>query len=170
MRATLPRYRFDQLMRVGCGEDITNRIGGAYRDCGWWLCAEDCGPVSREGDCGESSGATAFFFYLLAAVMVGGGGVVITRKNAVRCGLALITALLAQAGIYLMLYAPFVAGVQFILYAGGIMVLFNFVIMLISIERNMKERQFNKQWLVGFGGGRCARRASLLALTLTKSG
>jgi len=48
-----------------------------------------------------------------------------------------------------MLYAPFVAGVQIILYAGGIMVLFLFVIMLIAIERNMKERQFNKQWLVG---------------------
>jgi NADH-quinone oxidoreductase subunit J len=74
---------------------------------------------------------------------------VITRKNAVHSALALITALLAQAGLYLMLYAPFVAGVQIILYAGGIMVLFLFVIMLISIERAQKERQFNKQWLVG---------------------
>ena len=94
--------------------------------------------------------ATAFFFYLLAATMIIGGTLVITRKNAVHSALALITTLLAQAGIYLMLYAPFVAGVQIILYAGGIMVLFLFVIMLISIERNMKERQFNKQWMVGF--------------------
>jgi NADH-quinone oxidoreductase subunit J len=93
--------------------------------------------------------ATAFFFYLLAATMIIGGVLVITRKNAVHSALALITALLAQAGLYLMLYAPFVAGVQIILYAGGIMVLFLFVIMLISIERNMKERQFNKQWLIG---------------------
>ena len=93
--------------------------------------------------------ATPFFFYLLAAVMVIGGVLVITRKNAVHSALALITALLAQAGLYLMLYAPFVAGVQIILYAGGIMVLFLFVIMLISIERTQRERQFNKQWLVG---------------------
>ncbi|HET6180394.1 MAG TPA: NADH-quinone oxidoreductase subunit J [Candidatus Sulfotelmatobacter sp.] len=93
--------------------------------------------------------ATAFFFYLLSGIMLIGGILVITRKNAVHSALALITALLAQAGIYLMLYAPFVAGVQIILYAGGIMVLFLFVIMLISIERNLKERQFNKQWLVG---------------------
>jgi NADH-quinone oxidoreductase subunit J len=93
--------------------------------------------------------ATPFFFYLLAATMIIGGILVITRKNAVHSALALITALLAQAGLYLMLYAPFVAGVQIILYAGGIMVLFLFVIMLISIERTMKERQFNKQWLVG---------------------
>jgi len=93
--------------------------------------------------------ATPFFFYLLSATMIIGGILVITRKNAVHSAMALITALLAQAGIYLMLYAPFVAGVQIILYAGGIMVLFLFVIMLISIERTQKERQFNKQWLVG---------------------
>jgi NADH-quinone oxidoreductase subunit J len=93
--------------------------------------------------------ATPFFFYLLAATMIVGGITVITRRNAVHSALALITTLLAQAGLYLMLYAPFVAGVQIILYAGGIMVLFLFVIMLISIERTVKERQFNKQWLVG---------------------
>jgi len=93
--------------------------------------------------------ATPFFFYLLSGIMLIGGVLVITRKNAVHSALALITTLLAQAALYLMLYAPFVAGVQIILYAGGIMVLFLFVIMLISIERTMKERQFNKQWLVG---------------------
>jgi NADH-quinone oxidoreductase subunit J len=93
--------------------------------------------------------ATTFFFYLLATIMLVGGIFVITRKNAVHSALALIATLLAQAGIYLMLYAPFVAGVQIILYAGGIMVLFLFVIMLISIERSMKERMLNRQWVVG---------------------
>ena len=93
--------------------------------------------------------ATPFFFYLLAGTMIIGGILVITRKNAVHSAMALITTLLAQAALYLMLYAPFVAGVQIILYAGGIMVLFLFVIMLINLERNMKERQFNRQWLVG---------------------
>jgi NADH-quinone oxidoreductase subunit J len=48
-----------------------------------------------------------------------------------------------------MLYAPFVAGVQIILYAGGIMVLFLFVIMLVNLERSLKEEQFNRQWVVG---------------------
>ena len=76
--------------------------------------------------------ATPFFFYLLAATMIVGGILVITRKNAVHSAMALITTLLAQAALYLMLYAPFVAGVQIILYAGGIMVLFLFVIMLIN--------------------------------------
>jgi len=93
--------------------------------------------------------ATPFFFYLFAGIMLIGGIAVITRKNPVHSALALIVALLAQASIYLMLYAPFVAGVQIILYAGGIMVLFLFVIMLVSIERSIKERQFNSQWVVG---------------------
>ena len=79
--------------------------------------------------------------------MLIGGILVITRKNPVHSALALIVTLLAQASIYLMLYAPFVAGVQIILYAGGIMVLFLFVIMLVSIERSMRERQFNSQWV-----------------------
>src|SRR5271163_4121437 len=93
--------------------------------------------------------ATPFFFYLLGGIMLIGGILVITRRNPVHSALALIVTLLAQASIYLMLYAPFVAGVQIILYAGGIMVLFLFVIMLVSIERAEKERAFNKQWMIG---------------------
>jgi NADH-quinone oxidoreductase subunit J len=93
--------------------------------------------------------ATSFFFYLLSGLALLGGILVITRKNAIHSALALILTLLAQAGLYLMLYAPFVAGVQIILYAGGIMVLFLFVIMLVNLERSAKEEQFNKQWVAG---------------------
>ena len=93
--------------------------------------------------------ATTFFFYFLSAITLGSGVLVILRKNPVHSALALILGLLAQAGLYLMLYAPFVAGVQIILYAGGIMVLFLFVIMLVNLERSQKEEQFSKQWLVG---------------------
>ena len=93
--------------------------------------------------------ATTFFFYFLSALTVLSGLLVITRKNPVHSALALIVSLLGQAALYLMLYAPFVAGVQIILYAGGIMVLFLFVIMLVNIEKSQKEEQFNKQWLVG---------------------
>src|SRR3984885_9008933 len=93
--------------------------------------------------------ATTFFFYLLSGLTLVSGIFVITRKNPVHSALVLIFGLLAQAGLYLMLYAPFVAGVQIILYAGGIMVLFLFVIMLVSIDRSVRERQFNSQWAVG---------------------
>jgi NADH-quinone oxidoreductase subunit J len=93
--------------------------------------------------------ATTFFFYFLSGLTLLSGVFVILRKNPVHSALALIFGLLAQAGLYLMLYAPFVAGVQIILYAGGIMVLFLFVIMLVNIERSQREEQFNKQWIVG---------------------
>jgi NADH-quinone oxidoreductase subunit J len=93
--------------------------------------------------------ATPFFFYMLSGLMILGGIIVITRKNPVHSALALIVTLLGQAGLYLMLYAPFVAGVQIILYVGGIMVLFLFVIMLVNLERTVQEKPFNKQWLVG---------------------
>lgn len=92
--------------------------------------------------------ATTFFFYFLSAVAVIGALLTITRRNPVHSALSLIFTLLALAGLYLMLYAPFVAGVQIILYAGGIMVLFLFVIMLVNLERAELEEQFNKQWLV----------------------
>ena len=74
---------------------------------------------------------------------------VITRRNPVHAALALIVTLLSLAGFYLMLYAPFVAGVQIVLYAGGIMVLFLFVIMLVNLEQNIREYQSNRQWFVG---------------------
>jgi NADH-quinone oxidoreductase subunit J len=93
--------------------------------------------------------ATTFFFYFLSGLALLGGVLVITRRNPVHSALSLILTLLALAGLYLMLYAPFVAGVQIILYAGGIMVLFLFVIMLVNIEKADKEEQFNKIWVVG---------------------
>ena len=93
--------------------------------------------------------ATTFFFYFLAIMAIVSAIFVITRRNPVHAALSLIVTLLSLAGFYLMLYAPFVAGVQIVLYAGGIMVLFLFVIMLVNLEQNIREYQFNKQWLVG---------------------
>ena len=93
--------------------------------------------------------ATTFFFYFLAIMAIVSATFVITRRNPVHAALSLIVTLLSLAGFYLMLYAPFVAGVQIVLYAGGIMVLFLFVIMLVNLEQNIREYQFNRQWLVG---------------------
>jgi len=93
--------------------------------------------------------ATPIFFYGLSIAAIVFAIAVITRRNAVHAALSLIGTLVSLAGLYLMLYAPFVAGVQIVLYAGGIMVLFLFVIMLVNLDQNIREIQFNKQWLVG---------------------
>jgi NADH-quinone oxidoreductase subunit J len=100
-------------------------------------------------DTGMAPVATPFFFYLLASLAIAGAVLVITCRNAVHSALALIVTLIAMAHLYLMLYAPFTAGVQIIVYAGGIMVLFLFVIMLVNIERVSRERQFNRMWPLG---------------------
>jgi NADH-quinone oxidoreductase subunit J len=52
------------------------------------------------------------------------------------------------AGLYLLQQAEFLFAVQIVLYIGGIMVLFLFVIMLVNLDEAAKERQFNGQWLI----------------------
>jgi NADH-quinone oxidoreductase subunit J len=74
---------------------------------------------------------------------------VVTRRNIVQSAIFLITALLATAGIFLQLHAEFLFIVQVILYAGGIMVLFVFVIMLINLDVSLHQVQFNRQWWLG---------------------
>ena len=65
----------------------------------------------------------------------------------------LATALLATAGIFLQLHAEFLFIVQIILYAGGIMVLFLFVVMLINYRHLPEERMTSPLWLGGIGVG-----------------
>ena len=71
-------------------------------------------------------------FYFFAALAIISAILVVTRRNAVQAAIFLVTALLATAGIFLNLNAEFLFIVQVILYAGGIMVLFVFVIMLLN--------------------------------------
>jgi NADH-quinone oxidoreductase subunit J len=95
-------------------------------------------------------------FYFFAGLAVVSAVLVVTRRNAVHSAVFLITALLATAGIFLQLRAEFLFAVQIILYVGGIMVLFIFVIMLVNLDVALHQVQFNRQWLV----------ASVLALVL----
>ncbi len=72
-------------------------------------------------------------FYISAVVAVISTGLVITRTNAVHALLYLIVSLLAVAIIFFSLGAPFVALLEVIIYAGAIMVLFIFVIMMLNL-------------------------------------
>ena len=87
-------------------------------------------------------------FYIFAALVLGGGILTITRRNAVHSAISLIVSLLGVAGLYLLQQAEFLFAVQIVLYVGGIMVLFLFVIMLVNLDMAARERQFNRQWLV----------------------
>jgi NADH-quinone oxidoreductase subunit J len=77
----------------------------------------------------------ALFFYAFAAVAVIGSLAVVLQKNPVYSVLSLIAAFFGLAGLYVLLEAPFVAVVQIIIYAGAIMVLFLFTVMLLNVPR-----------------------------------
>jgi NADH-quinone oxidoreductase subunit J len=85
-------------------------------------------------------------FYVFATIAVVSAIFVITRHNVVHSAMFLAATLLSVAGLFLTLRAEFLAGVQVIVYVGGILVLFVFVIMLIAVDRNVFERQYNRQW------------------------
>jgi NADH-quinone oxidoreductase subunit J len=73
-------------------------------------------------------------FYFFAGIAVISAALMITRRNAIHSAVFLITTLLATAGIFLQLRAEFLFIAQIILYVGGIMVLFIFVIMLVRLD------------------------------------
>ena len=88
------------------------------------------------------------FFYLFALLVLGGAILTITQRSAIHSAVCLIISLIGVAGLYLLQKAEFLFAVQIILYIGGIMVLFLFVIMLVNLDEQAKERQFNGQWLI----------------------
>lgn len=90
----------------------------------------------------------AILFWFLAALAVGSAILMVTRRNVVHGAVCLIASLIATAGIFLQLQAEFLFVVQIILYVGGIMVLFVFVIMLVNLDVTMRLVQFNRQRFV----------------------
>ena len=88
-------------------------------------------------------------FGILSAVALISGVMVITRRNAVHSVIWLIVTLFAVAGIFLLQHAEFLFAVQIILYVGGIMVLFLFVVMLVNLDVALKQAQFSRQWQLG---------------------
>jgi len=89
-----------------------------------------------------------FIFFAFAAIALVGAVLVVTSKNTIHSAIWLITTLLATAGIYLQLRAELLFAVQVILYVGGIMVLFIFVIMLVNLDVSLRQIQFNRQTTV----------------------
>ncbi len=87
-------------------------------------------------------------FFILSAIAIVSAILVITRRNAVHSVIALIVTLFAVGGVYLLLHAEFLFAVQVILYVGGIMVLFLFVVMLVNLDVTIQQAQFNRQWQV----------------------
>ena len=105
-------------------------------------------------------------FWILAVVAVGASIAMVATRNPVRSALFLVVTFLCVAVFYVMLTAQFLAAVQIIVYAGAIMVLFLFVIMLLNLgaPHALRERGSLQPVLaVGLGG------AFLVALLLSST-
>jgi len=93
--------------------------------------------------------AETVIFWVMAVVSAGGGMMMITRRNAVHSALYLVVTFCALAVLFWMLGAEFIAFVQVLVYAGAIMVLFLFVIMILSSrsEALTTEKLPNQRWI-----------------------
>ena len=90
-------------------------------------------------------------FYFFAGIAILSALLMVTRRNAIHSAVFLITTLLSTAGIFLQLRAEFLFIAQIILYVGGIMVLFIFVIMLVRLDVPLQQiRSPLRQWVAIF--------------------
>lgn len=87
-------------------------------------------------------------FYLFATLMIGFGLAVVVNRNPVTSALCLVGSFLGLAALFVLLDAFFIATIQVMVYAGAVMVLFVFIIMLLDLKAEAR-RRFNFPTLVG---------------------
>ena len=95
--------------------------------------------------------AEAIAFYTVATLILGFAVLVVSTRNTVHSVLFLVSNFLCAAALYVMLSAPFLAAIQVLVYAGGIVVLYLFVVMLVNLKRPPEAHQDpRRHWRVGF--------------------
>ncbi len=92
-------------------------------------------------------------FFVIGTIAVASSILVIGMRNPVHSALFLLLTFLCVAVLFVMKAAEFVAAVQVLVYAGGIMVLFLFVVMLINVRHLPEERVLSRFWKGGFAVG-----------------
>ena len=92
------------------------------------------------------SGWESVFFWIFSIAAILAGLLTVMARNAVHSALFLISSLVSVAALFILLGAEFIAGVQILVYVGGVMVLFLFVIMLVNVgaEEEGKAAIFNR--------------------------
>ena len=91
----------------------------------------------------------AIAFYIIAALILGFALLVVTTKNTVHAVLYLVLNFLAVGALYVLLTAQFVAMIQILVYVGGIVVLYLFVVMLVNLKRQPEDHSapHRRPWL-----------------------
>src|SRR5437870_2680929 len=93
------------------------------------------------------SGYEALFFWIFGLAAIFAGLLTVMARNTIHSALFLISSLVSVAALFILLQAEFIAGVQILVYVGGVMVLFLFVIMLVNVgeEERGREEIFNRK-------------------------
>ncbi|GBC62605.1 NADH dehydrogenase subunit J [Desulfonema ishimotonii] len=106
----------------------------------------------------------SLLFYILAAVILVSTGVAITRRNMVHAVIWLVMSFFGSAMLFYLMGAPLLAALEVIIYAGAIMILFLFIIMMLKTE-GLEERLFPlRQWVPAMGMGAVSLTVCLLLL------
>src|ERR671921_2136876 len=87
------------------------------------------------------SGYEALFFWIFGLTAIFAGLLTVMARNAVHSALFLISSLVSVAALFVLARAEFIAGVQILVYVGGVMVLFLFVIMLVNVGAEEREQE-----------------------------
>src|SRR5688572_20154013 len=127
------------------------------------------GESARHRRRGDLDGVVmdTLFFWIFAAVSIVASLLVVGQRNPMYSVLLLIVSFGALSGLYVLLNAPFMAVVQIIIYAGAIMVLFLFVVMLLNVRSEDSGADVKQQFGMGPGPRRFgAVLAVLLAVQL----
>ena len=107
-------------------------------------------------------------FIYFATVSIVAGVLTVALRNAVHCALALLTLLLHMAGLFVLLNAEFLAMVQIIVYAGAILILYLFVLMLMNLKT--EEQHLHKKMAFVFFAGIAIFGELLILLLLSPYG
>ncbi len=93
------------------------------------------------------TGWEAVFFWVFSIAAIFAGLLTVMARNTIHSALFLISSLVSVAALFILLQAEFIAGVQILVYVGGVMVLFLFVIMLVNVgeEERGQEEIFNRK-------------------------
>jgi NADH-quinone oxidoreductase subunit J len=139
------------------------RAGGRRRQRG--ACASQPGPVESRRGSKAASAVQAVLFYIFAALTLLCGFLVVANpfsRNPVTSAMFLVLTIVCLAGLFVLLHAFFLGAVQILIYAGAVMVLFLFVIMLLDL-REEERRRVRRLGLVGGGAAAVALAALLRA-------
>jgi len=92
-------------------------------------------------------------FMYFAAVILLSAVLMVTRRNPIHSVMFMLLLFFHIAGVFVLLNAEFLAAVQLIVYAGAILILYLFVVMLLNVDRESSVPRANRywRWMVGFG-------------------